>query len=168
MALSTEIQAQIDNHKLWLETDGREGAIANLSSANLSSADLSSADLRFADLSFADLSFADLRFANLRFANLRSAKRGKYEITKPPLQLIGLGAWFVCVFDRHIEIDCQSFSADKWKEMMTDDQALEDLDEDAIEWWDKYGPTVLAAATAHGCFEADEVEVQSAELEALQ
>jgi hypothetical protein len=73
----------LNNHKLWLKTNGEQGERANLRSAdlrsaNLSSADLSSADLRSADLSYADLrsanlSSADLSYANLRSANLRSA-----------------------------------------------------------------------------------------------
>ena len=45
----------LDNHKLWLKTNGAEGERADLSSADLSSADLSYADLRYADLRSADL-----------------------------------------------------------------------------------------------------------------
>ena len=78
----------LDNHKLWLSTNGEQGKRANLRSADLSyanlrsadlsyanlrSADLSYADLRSANLRSADLSYADLSFANLRYANLRSA-----------------------------------------------------------------------------------------------
>ncbi len=63
----------LDNHKLWLKTNGERGQRANLSSANLSSADLRSADLRYADLRSADLSSADLSSADLRSADLRSA-----------------------------------------------------------------------------------------------
>ena len=68
-----ELDKILDNHKLWLASNGEKGERANLRSANLSSADLSSADLSYADLSYADLSYADLRYANLRSANLRSA-----------------------------------------------------------------------------------------------
>jgi hypothetical protein len=59
--------------ELYWETDGREGAIANLSGADLSGADLSDADLRVADLSDANLSDANLRDANLSDANLSDA-----------------------------------------------------------------------------------------------
>ena len=48
----TEILQQ---HALWLQTDGREGARANLSDASLRGADLSGADLFGADLSGASL-----------------------------------------------------------------------------------------------------------------
>ena len=63
----------LDNHKLWLKTNGAQGEKADLRSANLRSADLRSADLSYADLSYADLSSANLRSANLRSADLRSA-----------------------------------------------------------------------------------------------
>ena len=68
----------LDNHKLWLRTNGEEGERANLSSANLRYANLSSANLRYAnlrsaDLRSADLSYADLRSADLSYANLSSA-----------------------------------------------------------------------------------------------
>ena len=63
----------LENHKLWLKTNGEEGERADLRSADLSSANLSSADLRYADLSSANLSSADLSSANLRSADLSSA-----------------------------------------------------------------------------------------------
>ena len=63
----------LENHKLWLKTNGQEGERADLSYADLSSADLSYADLSSADLSYADLSYADLSSANLSSANLRYA-----------------------------------------------------------------------------------------------
>ena len=63
----------LDNHKLWLQTNGEKGERADLSSANLSSADLSSANLSSADLRSADLRSANLRSANLSSADLSSA-----------------------------------------------------------------------------------------------
>ena len=59
----------LDNHKLWLKTNGKQGERADLSSANLSYA-----NLRYANLSYADLRYADLSSANLRSADLRSAE----------------------------------------------------------------------------------------------
>ena len=63
-----ELDKILENHKLWLKTNGEQGKKADLSYANLRSA-----DLRYADLSYADLSSADLRYADLRSADLRSA-----------------------------------------------------------------------------------------------
>ena len=63
----------LDNHKLWLKTNGTEGERANLRDADLSSANLSDADLRSANLSSANLHYANLRSANLSDADLRYA-----------------------------------------------------------------------------------------------
>ena len=68
-----ELDKIIDNHKLWLSSNGEKGERANLSYANLSYANLSSADLSSANLSYANLSSANLRSANLSYANLSSA-----------------------------------------------------------------------------------------------
>ena len=42
----------LDNHKLWLRTNGEQGEGADLRYANLRSADLSYADLRYANLDY--------------------------------------------------------------------------------------------------------------------
>ena len=65
-----ELDKILDNHKLWLQTNGEKGERADLSSADLSYADLRSADLSSANLSSADLSYADLRSADLSYADL--------------------------------------------------------------------------------------------------
>ena len=67
----SELDYHLQQHKLWLETDGNEGARANLQNA-----DLMDADLRGANLHNADLMDADLRGANLRGANLYSVNLG--------------------------------------------------------------------------------------------
>jgi len=73
----------LEQHKLWLETNGKqgEGAIlggadlrgANLTSANLRGANLTSANLMAVYLEDADLRGADLTGANLGGANLSGA-----------------------------------------------------------------------------------------------
>lgn len=83
-----ELQETLEQHKMWLSSDGKEGKRANLRfadfhgvnlrfadfrGADFHGADFYGADLRFADLSSADLSFADLRFADLRYANFSGA-----------------------------------------------------------------------------------------------
>src|SRR5271165_637625 len=54
-----ELQEILRQHKLWLESEGKSGAIADLSGADLSHADLRGAFLFRVDLSNADLSTAD-------------------------------------------------------------------------------------------------------------
>ena len=78
----------LEQHKLWLDSNEKEGKRADLTDADLSGANLSGANLRFAvltranltgvnlydaNLYCADLRFADLRFADLTGANLSSA-----------------------------------------------------------------------------------------------
>ena len=63
----------LENHKLWLKTNGEQGERADLRYADLRYADLSYANLRYADLRYADLRSADLRSADLRSADLRYA-----------------------------------------------------------------------------------------------
>ncbi len=64
-----DLQNILDQHNLWLSTEGEDG-----SRANLSGADLSGANLRGADLYGADLNGADLSGANLTATDLREAK----------------------------------------------------------------------------------------------
>lgn len=68
-----ELDKILDNHRLWLLTNGEKGERANLSEADLSGADLSGADLSRANLSMANLREADLSWANLSRANLSRA-----------------------------------------------------------------------------------------------
>ena len=70
---SQEIQKILSDHKLWLDSLGKEGIRAYLSGANLSRADLSGANLSRANLSRANLSRANLSRANLFDADLLGA-----------------------------------------------------------------------------------------------
>ena len=63
----------LDNHKLWLKTNGEEGERANLQEANLQEANLRWANLRWANLQGANLQGANLQEANLQGANLQEA-----------------------------------------------------------------------------------------------
>ena len=82
-----ELNQILQQHKLWIETDGNKGGCAvlkgtdllgadlrhaNLRAANLRAADLQGADLRAADLQGADLRFASLYGADLHYATLQS------------------------------------------------------------------------------------------------
>ena len=60
-------------HKIWLESDGREGWRANLADGDLSGAILCNLNFEQANLRGADFRGADLRNANLRNADLRGA-----------------------------------------------------------------------------------------------
>jgi len=63
----------LEQHRLWLETDGKKGQRANLTNAYLTRANLTGASLRGANLLGTYLRGADLRDANLICADLRGA-----------------------------------------------------------------------------------------------
>ena len=60
----------LEQHKLWLNSDAKEGKIADLTCVDLIGVDLIGADLRFAILYGANLTSANLTSANLYGANL--------------------------------------------------------------------------------------------------
>ena len=68
-----EFAQVLDQHRLWVESDGTEGAQGHLSSANLAGLDLTGANLQGADLQKVNLRGGDLSMANLRNANLVEA-----------------------------------------------------------------------------------------------
>ena len=67
------IKKILDDHKLWVETNGKGGNRANLRDANLERANLVVANLERANLVGANLEGADLVGANLERANLVGA-----------------------------------------------------------------------------------------------
>ena len=71
--MKRELKNILEDHKLWLSSQKKEGSCAYLFGADLSGAYLRDADLKGADLKGADLSGADLRDADLRDADLRNA-----------------------------------------------------------------------------------------------
>ena len=75
-----ELNLILENHKLWLETSGKEGV----------SADLREADLRWANLSRANLKGVDLRWASLREANLSKADLREADLSSADLSRANL------------------------------------------------------------------------------
>ena len=70
---ASKLKDILEQHKLWLDTNGVQGERANLGGADLEDADLRRANLRRADLNGADLTGAILYSANLEGANLEGA-----------------------------------------------------------------------------------------------
>ena len=68
-----ELKEILEQHKLWLDSDGEKGKRANLTHADLSGANLSGANLTGVNLARANLTFAHLTFADLTSANLTGA-----------------------------------------------------------------------------------------------
>ena len=122
-----ELKDILDNHKLWLSTNRKEGSRADLRSANLSGADLRGADLRSADLRSADLYSADLRSADLYSADLRSANLSGADLRSASLEGAVLdeikgkkiitfqaGRDFAYTCDGNIKIGCESHTIEYW------------------------------------------------------
>src|SRR6202790_2663884 len=68
-----ELAEVLDQHRMWVESGGENGARADLCGVNLSKADLTGINLQGASLHRANLSGADLSMANLRGASLVQA-----------------------------------------------------------------------------------------------
>jgi uncharacterized protein YjbI with pentapeptide repeats len=68
-----EVAEALDQHRLWIESGGKEGARGDFSGADLEETDLTGANLQGAQLHKAKLRGADLSMANLRNANLVEA-----------------------------------------------------------------------------------------------
>jgi Pentapeptide repeats (8 copies) len=67
----SELREGLLAHRLWVESNGSEGAVADFSGRAFHGVNLRGADLRLAILERADLRRADLKGANLLGANLR-------------------------------------------------------------------------------------------------
>ena len=65
-----DLEHILEQHRIWLRSDGSEGKRADLCGANLQGADLEDANLQGAKLLNANLQRADLHYANLQEANL--------------------------------------------------------------------------------------------------
>jgi Pentapeptide repeats (8 copies) len=70
---ASELKEILGQHKLWIETNGKQGERADLEGANLQGADLEGANLESAILWGANLTDAYLGGANLTVANLKGA-----------------------------------------------------------------------------------------------
>jgi uncharacterized protein YjbI with pentapeptide repeats len=68
-----EFAEVLDQHRVWVESGGKEGIQGDLSGANLNEADLTGAVLQGAQMQKVKLRGADLSMANLRNANLVEA-----------------------------------------------------------------------------------------------
>ena len=68
-----ELLKILEDHRRWVESEGKEGRRANLGLANLQNADLSGANLQGAFIAEANLQGANLGRGNLREADLIGA-----------------------------------------------------------------------------------------------
>jgi len=89
-----ELDQVLQQHELWVESGGVQGARADLSRINLSHAHLSGAQLSYADLSCAQLAGANLTCADLSGAQLSGAWLYEADLSGADLSHVDLtGAW---------------------------------------------------------------------------
>ena len=87
-----ELKTILEQHKLWLDSNGKEGKCADLTRADLTGADLSGANLRCAYLTGADLYGANLRCTDLTGVNLANTDLRRAALTGADLS----GAALTC------------------------------------------------------------------------
>ena len=138
---------------------------ANLSNANLSSVDLryanlSRTDLRHANLHCANLGCADLRHADLGYANLRDADLSYADLGYADLSganLLATGnmvnvksvqadTWRIAYTHDILQIGCRRHPIAKW--WAFDDEEIERMDSQALEWWAVWKPILQAMIAA--------------------
>ena len=73
---ASKLNQILDQHKIWIESNGVQGKCADLEDARLDGANLINADLEGAILCIADLQGANLNGAKLTGANLYGASLG--------------------------------------------------------------------------------------------
>ena len=81
-----QLDQLLEDHRKWLESDGKDGKRADLRNAILQEADLHGLNLQSADMQNAKLSVADLMGTNLRLANLRGADLWMADMKNAKLQ----------------------------------------------------------------------------------
>jgi uncharacterized protein YjbI with pentapeptide repeats len=117
---------------------------ANFSDADFRQADFSRAN--FSDVNFrnADFRNADFRYANFRYANFsdtdfRYIKGNGKEIKH--LHLL----WYVASVGNQLAIGCVQHPIEKWENFS--DSEINDMHENALEWWKKHKEEVLTWVT---------------------
>ena len=115
----SELNTILDQHRLWIESDRKQGKRADLRVANLQNADLRVANLQNADLRVAYLRDADLRDAYLQDAYLQDAYLQNADLQNADLQGAYLrgadlrGATFTTNFKKVGWFEAATFSEDQ-------------------------------------------------------
>ena len=82
---ASKLKEILDQHRLWIKSNGMQGERANLRGANLTGANLLGANLGGANLTDADLTGASLSGASLIVANLTRANLTRANLTRANL-----------------------------------------------------------------------------------
>jgi hypothetical protein len=119
---------------------------ANLVDANLYGANLQGANLQGANLQGANLYCANLVDANLQGANLQGANLRGEILNDTPIMLTGL-LWNIIITEGFMVIGCQRHTHADWESF--DDEVINDMDDDALDFWLVHKDALLAMCKAH-------------------
>ena len=123
-----ELNRILDNHKLWLYSQGKEGIKANFRGADLQEVDLQGVDLQGAFLKGAHLRGADLRGAYLRGADLQGVEFDDIimiiDTTYYTIQIKG---------KKWIKVGCQEHSLEQWLNFK--EKEIKKMADDALEFY---------------------------------
>ena len=130
----------IEQHALWLATNGEEGSRANLDCANLNGANLTHVNLTRANLTHANLDYANLNGASGNLNNIKSVFCDTYPVTYTA---------------EVMQIGCQYHKLEDWWSF-DDARIIEMEGKTALKWWRTWKPilqqiiaTSPANATEH-------------------
>lgn len=147
-----EIEAKSENDFSGVDLSGKNLQFADLRGKNLKEANLEEADLYRANLEVAILRGANPRKAKLRKANLEGANLTKANLEGASLRwAIGNGKeiktiktvrWSIVIAGDQLAIGCQQHSFSQW--MNFSDEEIEEMDDDALEWWKEWKPRIRA------------------------
>jgi hypothetical protein len=130
---------------------------ADLKGVNLRGADLENADLRDADLGGADLKGTDLKNTNLANTDIRYISCGNnkeiftYQIS--PYQVV------YCKPTQQLAIGCKQYSTEEW--LNFDDETIASMAKNALMWWNKYKPILIALGILNSFLEDSEPYLRS-------
>ncbi|HGJ5874728.1 MAG TPA: pentapeptide repeat-containing protein [Arsenophonus apicola] len=116
-----ELRKILDEHKVWVDSMGKNGRKANLWGANLIRADLQGADLQGANLWEANLIRADLQGANLQGANLQGANLIRADLPDHTFMIMGETYPITITNGEYLRAGCQHHSVEKWRQFSKED-----------------------------------------------
>ena len=163
------IEDVLQEHKLWLESNGENGVRADLWGADLRGANLRGADLRGADLWGANLRDADLWGANLRGANLRDADLWGADLRDADLRDANLrdadlrdadlrgcagersriksifcsDVYPITYTAERLQIGCENHSFEEWHNFS--DEEISRMDGGALDFWREFKDFIFTA-----------------------
>lgn len=165
--MRVNIKQIIEEHALWLATNGKEGSYAdftgasligvdftdaNLTNARFTGANLAGANFTDANLTGADFAGANLIWAILEGANLKDANMGDTCGNLTRLKSIFCDTYPVTYADGVMQIGCQRHKFEDWWNF--DDDSIISMDgKKALKWWRVWKPIlqqIVAASSTTG------------------